>query len=163
MEMNDRNEDRISSLLQEKWAEGFGLHVQGIVFAAGAFLPCEGKKARSGSGLVTAITFLGESSVSSVLAENNDAWVHLTECDSIIPEGLNLRLSCGEGQMGNEGYVAVCAKNTNRLIWFAFFECSNPFSGLRFEEGVLIAENSYEQEWGFPLNAPQDFWIRPIA
>jgi hypothetical protein len=160
MQMMDRNDD-VSALIQEKWAEGFGLQVEGIVHATGAIVLCECNKVRSGSGLPMEVSILGQSRVFEVLAENKDPWVQITECDSLILDSRNLRLSCGEGAMGNEGYVAVCDGITSQLIWFAFFTCSNPFSEIRFEEGALIVETSYEQEWSFPLDAPQALSIRP--
>ncbi len=72
---------------------------------------------------------------------------------SILDLGENIQAVCGEGAMGNEGFVAVLS--TGLLWWSAFFVTSNPFYKLRLgENATLVAVSTHEVEWVFPLEAP---------
>jgi hypothetical protein len=156
----DYEKTAASDIIQKKWSGGFGLHVQGYVYGTGRVLLCDCKKIKSGKSLSTSVSVAGESTLDSILASEEDPWVDLTECDSKNFEDKNIRLSCGEGAMGNEGYVAVSDLNTKRLIWMAFFTCSNPLTEIKFENETIIAENTYEQEWVFPVLNPEALTIR---
>ncbi|MCE3605414.1 hypothetical protein LXA47_17655, partial [Massilia sp. P8910] len=59
---------------------------------------------------------------------------------------------CGEGEMGNEGFVAVT--NKHGLLWAAFFANSNPFYQVNIVENCVTAVNSYEATWHFPIDSP---------
>jgi hypothetical protein len=157
----DDKKTAVTDIIQKKWSEGFGLHVQGHVYGTGRVLLCDCKKIKSGKSLSTLVSVAEELQLDSFLAsDEEDAWVDLTECDGKSIEDKNIRLSCGEGAMGNEGYVAVSELDSKRLIWMAFFTCSNPFMEISYENGTIIAENTYEQEWVFPVLNPEALTIR---
>lgn len=133
-------------ILEEKWKAGFGLHIDGIVHATGQVVLCNCVKVKRDSRSFPLASPVGDSTLKSVLRYDDDPWVALTELDRREIAASNLKISCGEGAMGNEGYVAVAALDTGRLIWMAFFTCSNPFESVNIINGEIVAENSYEQE-----------------
>lgn len=71
---------------------------------------------------------------------------------------------CGECGMGSDGFVAVQAsEEPASLLWLAFFDFSNPFDSVRFEEGFLKATNNLLEEWSFSLTNPWQVKIRDIS
>ncbi len=159
--MSSHSSEERPPILEEKWQSGFGLHIDGMVFADGRVVLCECVKLKRDGRSIPLASPIGDSTLDSVLAYDDDPWVALTEMDRSEIAESNLRISCGEGAMGNEGYVAAAALDTGKLIWMAFFTCSNPFEALKFIDGEVIAENTYEQEWIFPLANPEKVRILP--
>ena len=149
-----------SKELLERWSQGFGLHVEGVVFGDGKVILCECLKIKKEGKTSVVVSLIGDSTVASILQYDPDPWVQLTEMDRHEIPGRGLVISCGEGAMGNEGYIAVCEQSTNRLVQFAFFTCSNPFTSVRYEKECVVAENSREEEWSFSLGNLQEITIR---
>lgn len=152
----------ILDIIQGKWREGLGLHVNGILHQDGTVVIFECGKLKGEGKTRPFASAIGNSTLESILSYDAHPWVGLTEMDRREYAGLDLRLACGECAMGNEGYVAVSNLNGGRLIWIAFFTCSNPFESVRMEEGVVVAENTYEQRWKFPLELPQSITIEAM-
>jgi hypothetical protein len=161
MQMNSHPSKNPLSLLEEKWQSGYGLHIDGLVFADGRVVLCDCVKLKRDGRSIPLASPIGDSTLDSILKYDDDPWVALTELDRSEIAESNVKISCGEGAMGNEGYVAVTALDTGRLIWMAFFTCSNPFEALKLVDGEILAENSYEQEWIFPLDHPERVRISP--
>ena len=65
----------------------------------------------------------------------------------------NLRAFAGEGSMGGDGVIALF-ESTGVLRWVAFFDFSNPFERLRFDEADLVAENNLGETWRLSLAQP---------
>ncbi|MDM5181103.1 hypothetical protein PO883_28370 [Massilia sp. DJPM01] len=59
---------------------------------------------------------------------------------------------CGEGVMGNEGFVAVV--NPRGLVWAACFSVSNPFYEVRVVDHCVAATSTHEIIWRFPVVRP---------
>ncbi len=70
----------------------------------------------------------------------------------------------GECGMGSDGFVAVQSSDKpESLLWLAFFDFSNPFDSVRFEEGFLKVTNNLLEEWSFSLTNPWQVKIRDIS
>ena len=68
---------------------------------------------------------------------------------------LNLSIFAGEGAHGSEGFVAVSRTTTGRLMWLAYFDCSNPFEKVLLENDVVIVVSNLGHSWRFPLTQPE--------
>ncbi|MFB9244481.1 hypothetical protein IV454_00785 [Massilia antarctica] len=101
---------------------------------------------------------IGEESTIDNLLELTDDTISITpygQGESIA--GTDALASCGEGEMGNEGFVAVT--NTHGLLWAAFFANSNPFYQVNIVGDCVAAVNSYEATWYFPIDSPWNITI----
>lgn len=54
------------------------------------------------------------------------------------------RIYGGDGQMGNEGFIA-CVDSKDDLLWGIFFENSNPIKSLAIKDDTLIAINEHAE------------------
>ena len=63
------------------------------------------------------------------------AVTELASCDYAVA---GLRLVCGEGAMGSDGFVAAVRPSDGALAWVAFFDCSHPFSAISIVEDVRL-------------------------
>ena len=80
-------------------------------------------------------------------------YVEITGLVPLLPLEAGAEAICGEGAMGNEGFVAMLSHGL--LRWAAFFTTSNPFYKLRLgQSDKLIATSTHEVEWRFPLDEP---------
>jgi len=61
---------------------------------------------------------------------------------------------CGEGSMGNEGFVAYADKK-GKLIWLVFLDFSNPFWSIKIEGANIKATTELECEFTIPLESPE--------
>ncbi len=64
--------------------------------------------------------------------------------------------------MGNEGFVAVKEIASGLFMWVLFSTCSNPFTWVSCERGVITAEAGYAQLWHIPLDAPEELSIGDV-
>lgn len=135
------------------------MHANGILMADGSVILFECRKLKAEGKTRPSAAAIGNSTLESILSYDADAWVPLTEMDRKEDAHSGIRLTCGEGAMGNEGYVAVSDREDGKLKWYAFFSCSNPFESVRMEEGIVMAENAYGQLWKFPLERPESVSI----
>jgi hypothetical protein len=70
---------------------------------------------------------------------------------------LNLRIYCGEGSWGSEGFVAVCdvIEGNELLRWIAYFDYSNPIERVEYNDGIIIAYNNHGHKWMFNISYPE--------
>jgi hypothetical protein len=89
--------------------------------------------------------------------------VDVTSLVSQLPIGEDMYATCGEGAMGNEGFVAIVKRDA--LFWAAFFTISNPFYKLALRQDVLIATSTHEMDWEFPILSPWQvkIWQEPLT
>ncbi len=69
-------------------------------------------------------------------------------------------IMAGECNWGSDGFVAVLDGRTRRLMWLAWFDCSNPFHALTLHDGALQATSTSGCTWTFPLHAPANCFVR---
>jgi hypothetical protein len=66
----------------------------------------------------------------------------------------DLRVECGEGSHGPEGFVAL-SRRDGHLMWLAYFEHSNPFVTAAIEGGRINATSNLGHRWSFPIDRPE--------
>jgi NAD(P)H-hydrate repair Nnr-like enzyme with NAD(P)H-hydrate epimerase domain len=82
-------------------------------------------------------------------------WTSLIELSSITLQVEGIRLSCGEGGYGSDGFVAASNIDNNHLRWLAFFQRSNPFVAIKLSGGNAIVYSTNKQLWTFPIFKPE--------
>lgn len=141
-------------LIQSNWSDGLLPHFSGIVIGDGTMLEFEESVADNSEGMKYKISIRKLLTISE-FQEQSDEFVEieLMATRLYIPDADCYAL-CGEGAMGNEGFVALVKGNS--LVWSAFLTVSNPFYILRREGDLIVAKSTHEVEWRFPIYAPWD-------
>jgi len=115
----------------------------------------------SGSSIQSIATPLAETTASSVLNYNSRAWVEVTQLKRLAWSS-EYHVECGEGAMGNEGYVAMIGNVDGTLLWVLFCSQSNPFVDLQRDGDTIVAMTSYDQAWRIPGAEPEKFVLEPV-
>lgn len=77
-----------------------------------------------------------DTDLESIEKYDDDCWVDVDIYKSKAIYGSN-KIVCGEGTMGNEGFVA-CIDQDDKLIWSIFFDFSNPINKVEVINDSLI-------------------------
>jgi len=82
-------------------------------------------------------------------------WTTLFTMGETFSKERNIKVIYGEGGMGADGFIVTSTFDTDSLIWVAFFDYSNPFREVFFQENNLIAWSTLDEKWIFPLDRPE--------
>ena len=80
-------------------------------------------------------------SLTQLLKDKDDLWNAFQINDQLELDGGFIL--CGEGEMGNEGFIAKTDKN-NMLIWMLFSSSSNPFVRIVQDHDLLYIQSSHQ-------------------
>ena len=94
-----------------------------------------------------------DSSIDSYLGYNLD---NLSPFDVFSKaEYSNCEVLVGDASGEGNGVIYVVDKVSNSLVWFAFFENSEPFKSVSInKEGVINAKSASEVIWKIPIKNP---------
>ncbi|WP_082560379.1 hypothetical protein [Paenibacillus sp. Root52] len=84
---------------------------------------------------------LCDTTIESVEKYNADCWTMVDPWTSINYQGG--KIYGGDGQMGNEGYIA-CTDADDNLVWGIFLDATNPIKQLSIQDTTLTAINEHE-------------------
>jgi len=151
-------DEPVNQELIERWRSGDVLHVDGIAFPSGVVTLMTSFTMRTGTTIRCHAQPLADTSVASLLEYDESIWVPVTTLDSLgwTPA---IKIVCGEGPMGNEGFVAATEPQSNFPLWVLFSSHSNPFTALSREGDHIVAEAGYGQSWRIPVAEPTRFSI----
>jgi len=141
------------NVVQSHWQEDECLAVDGITFSdeKNILLKCVSYLQDNKIGFH--VHPLAATNIDSILSYDPNLWASIDELDSRVISEEGLRISCGDGGFGSNGYVA-CLKG-ERVLWTAFLSSSNPFCQVTFEQNQIIALSTHNHQWIFPLDAPE--------
>lgn len=139
-------------IIQSSWENGLIPHFTGIIIGNGEMISIKQQYANKDNFSSCYITQEHEFSIDNFIA-HSEHFVHVTVMINrvYIPE-IDCYAICGEGQMGNEGFVALIKGET--LIWSAFFTISNPFYEVKRIGDVIIAKSTHDVFWELPILEP---------
>ncbi|SDP86522.1 hypothetical protein SAMN05428975_3137 [Mucilaginibacter sp. OK268] len=80
----------------------------------------------------------------------------LDKCVDILN---GIKVICGESSLGGDGFIAVLDMQTERVIWIAFFTCSNPFDKVTVEEGQIVAVSTLNCVWKLNIANPVEIVV----
>jgi len=144
--------------LVEHWRSGEVLHIDGITFLSGVVTLVTSFTLQKGATIRCHAQPLADTSVDSLLKYDQSIWVPVTTLNS-LSWSQTTTVVCGEGPMGNEGFVAATDSQSNHPLWVLFSSHSNPFTALSREGEQIVAEAGYGQSWRIPLGEPASFSI----
>jgi hypothetical protein len=127
--------------------------VNSIIFPSGDLLVLEkhGDKVR----------VICESTVDSYFKYNPDDYV----CDFDIFSTCTDERFCahaGEGSWGDDGIIYLTDFSKEHLIWFIFFDNSNPFDKVTIHEDKVIAHSTSGKVWSISIQDPTRIDISDI-
>jgi hypothetical protein len=127
--------------------------VSGIYFASGELHTL---LASPGSAGHTTITHGDVQSIDELCRDEGVSYASLDPLfeTEISLHARRIQALCGEGSYGGDGFV--CATECDAVLWIAFFTYSNPFIYVEQLGGCLIARNSCDERWSFPIDSPQN-------
>jgi hypothetical protein len=82
-----------------------------------------------------------DTTIDSIEKYNAEHWTMVDAWTSMDYQGG--KIYGGDGQMGNEGFIA-CTDANDSLVWGIFFDETNPIKKLSVEDKTLIAINEHE-------------------
>lgn len=141
-------------LVDANWKQLRIPHFCGVVTGDGTVLVMEERAHYDNGQRRCHIWPVCETTIDS-LSEYGMEFVELTAYVRQPPiPGTGARAVCGEGPMGNEGFVAVV--NDHGLVWAIFFSVSNPFHEVNVVGDYVEAMNNHSVLWRFPIHRPWD-------
>lgn len=148
----DIDENKFDPIIQENWKNSSLPHFSGIIAGNGMMVAMGEQNFFVGGKIQQHVYPICETSINSFVGfENEFVEVAFDERRVPIP-GKNSYAICGEGEMGNEGFVAVV--NDEGLVWAGFFTSSNPFHEVEVDDDCIVAKTTHNTIWRFPLSTP---------
>ncbi len=145
----------IEALIQSRWQDDYCPCVDGVLFHDGSLVLMECSLITGGPTAEVQVRPLARATLASFLEYNPDSWSSIGRgCAFTWPER-GLQLFAGEGGLGSDGFVACTSLDNQRLLWLAFFQCSNPFREVRGAGEEVVAVSTYGHLWFFPLANPE--------
>ncbi|PJJ84873.1 hypothetical protein [Mucilaginibacter auburnensis] len=100
-----------------------------------------------------------ETSINSLNEQGELNWNSCTALVSITNENNSFKVTAGEGNWGDDGFVSVIDLTTNRILWIAFFTCSTPFYQVKIVDGQVYAKSTLDYIWKFDVQNPVNFSV----
>lgn len=131
--------------LQDRWAAGQLIGLD-IVYCGGAAVKnidiasIENDRLTHAFGREYRISYEGEAELNELLGDD-DVWSEVQVYNKLSLEGGRVIL-CGEGEMGNEGFIARTDKDNN-IEWFLFSTTSNPFVDIRRQGDFVYIHSTH--------------------
>ena len=123
-----------SSAIQAHWLENEVLGVNCLAYSSGTVTLLNIYTVASEDGGKHYVFPLADTTISNLEQYNEDIWTEVQAHPTSLTVD-NLQLFCGEGGMGNEGFIA--AKDANGLVWSLFSTESNPFVKMELVNRIL--------------------------
>ncbi|ATQ77011.1 hypothetical protein CR152_22715 [Massilia violaceinigra] len=149
----DVNAKHVHAALAEHWKTDALPDFIGIIAGDGTMLAMKEKEDYVDRRPRYDIRPAGITSIDSFMGDPEHYFTEVTPYIHRAPiSGTDAYAICGEGVMGNEGFVAVV--NPHGLVWAACFSVSNPFYEVRIIDHCVEARSTHEIIWRFPVERP---------
>ena len=93
-------------------------------------------------------------SIDNLEKEGKLWWCNCAILDEYVNATDSIKVFCGEGSHGSDGFVSVMDLKKGKVIWIAYFKCSNPFYKVTIKEEQVIAVSTLDCVWKFNLDRP---------
>ncbi|EEI93862.1 hypothetical protein HMPREF0765_0484 [Sphingobacterium spiritivorum ATCC 33300] len=129
--------------MQEHWHQSELVGIDAIVFSDGSMKLIdisanENQEIKNTFGKEYHFSISGTTSLNEIIEKyDNDIWSVCQINDQITIDNL-YNFVCGEGEMGNEGFIAKLDID-GKIVWSLYSTTSNPFCKLEYSNGRLRA------------------------
>jgi hypothetical protein len=142
--------------IQELWADEQCPIINGIIFGDGIIKRFRLVRDNSQEGAIINLILETQTTVIDFLSQKPNNLTTLVQlCEKNVSEK-HLRLIAGEGGWGGDGFVAIENKETKALEFLLFFDNSNPFVEIDFDESRVIAVSNLGERWIIPIEEPEN-------
>ncbi|MEY9972732.1 hypothetical protein ABH966_003108 [Lysinibacillus sp. RC46] len=148
---------KINEIIQTNWKNNQLPGIDGIIYISGKVIIMDSYEVMDGNTTNYFINPLCETSLESIMSFNEDIWCEIEKHPQI--QHNDRIFICGEGGMGNEGFIANVDMNNN-LIWAFFSTASNPFYKLELEDNLLKAHSTADLIYVININKPEEMTIK---
>jgi hypothetical protein len=151
--------------LETRWRARQAPLTDGIVFPSGKMIVFDYCVQSDERGFDFGIYDEAEDNLSNFVASHgeHDAWTPLLTIGSHECPERGIRVEFGEGSFGCYGFVACTDLATERLLWLAFFQESNPFVRAHCRGDTIEATTNLGHTWTFPIHRPERLSVRDVA
>jgi hypothetical protein len=104
---------------------------------------------------------VADTTISSIEHYNDDVWTEIQIHPNHITTN-GIKLVCGEGGMGNEGFIAAIDQESDGLVWALFSTESNPFVKLELYNNTLFGYSD-RLLYKLDLNEPTKIEIEEVG
>ncbi len=152
--MNDPSVDNSASIIQTAWKDEQCAMINGIVWGSGLMKLLDIDFIHDSKGSIYVINAVKEMDAGELKKSGLLELTDIIQLAELFENEKGIRISCGEGGWGGEGFVAVSRIEGDYLIWIAFFDVSNPFVKISFHENEIFGVTNLGNTWKFPVDAP---------
>ncbi|MEX3745680.1 hypothetical protein [Lysinibacillus xylanilyticus] len=152
---------KINEIIQSNWKRNQLPGIDGVIDISGKVIIMDSYELIDGSTINYIINPLCETSLESIMSFNEDIWCEIEKHPQVQQYDDKIFI-CGEGGMGNEGFIANVDMNNN-LIWAFFSTVSNPFNKLELEDNLLKAYSTSDLIYVININKPEEITIKNIG
>lgn len=103
-----------------------------------------------------------DTTILSLEQYDDDIWTEIEVHPVSVKSENGNTYYCGEGGMGNEGFIA-CTDNKNNLQWAFFLTQSNPFIEIYLKDFKVIAISTLGLKFILDLENPKNIEIHNIS
>ncbi len=130
--------------LKTEWDAGRCPIVEGLISGEGRVKDMNVEWVRDASGrLALWVRAAGWSSLLELVPNGKLQWTGVIPLCTASDVDRNLRVVCGEGGLGCDGFVAVIRSDLDEILWIAFFTQSNPFEVVQLAEDCVMARAAW--------------------
>jgi hypothetical protein len=147
--------NEIEELIQERWRRGQVPLMDGILYQDGSMVLFSYERVEHQGERGLSVSVNGRTTLAEHLAEDPDIWTFVLEMDAVVWEEGGLRIACGGGGYGSDGFVAATRLQDDSLVWVAFSQRSNPFRTVDLLDASVVATTELGQVWRFGLPRPE--------
>lgn len=106
------------------------------------------------------VKFMEETSINDLCDSMDiDCWNDCNVLFSKEYDKFGIKVISGESDYGDDGFIAVIDCH-DKLVWLAFFDCSNPFDDVSVDESLVYARSTNGTMWEFPISSPKDVVVK---
>lgn len=142
--------------IQKYWDKDLCPIINGIIFANSVVKMLEPKHADEFTYIPQ---FSGTTSIEEINSVDDLKLTTICKMKSLEVEEANLRIYCGEGSWGSEGFVAVCDIADDKLQWIAYFDYSNPMVKVEYLNGKIVSYSNLGHKWEFNISTPENVLV----
>ena len=151
--MNSSRKDT-ELLIQTAWKDERCPILNGIVFGTGHVKLLHVEFSPKSGGADYTVKEYGTTDIGLLEESKQLTWTYLGQLFETFDKKQGIRISCGEGGMGGDGFVAVSKGTEDWLEWIAFFDCSNPFVEIKALDDEIVGMTNIDNIWRFSLQNP---------
>lgn len=150
------NENKLERMIQNLWLDMKCPIINGVIYGNGVITKLNMDSSPS-INKTPHLHIVGITDVEKYVNECGERFVEIDELCCWEIEATQCKAIGGEGGMGGDGFIALVRNVDNYLLWLAFFDDSNPFIKVLYDEerSIIQGITSHNHLWEFSVDSPE--------